>query len=131
MNAPHLADAARKHGIVLLLQFGSSVTGRVHPSSDVDLGVLLERMPASLDAQLELTADLQALVSGREVDVALLNHADPLFLKQVLERCRLLSGSPRRLEELKLYAFRRYQDHRRFLDMERRYVERAAAAASR
>jgi predicted nucleotidyltransferase len=131
MNAPHLGDAARKHGIVLLLQFGSSVTGRVHPSSDVDLGVLLERMPASLDAQLELTADLQALVSGREVDVALLNHADPLFLKQVLEHCRRLSGSPRRLEELKLYAFRRYQDHRRFLDMERRYVERAAAAASR
>jgi hypothetical protein len=56
---------------------------------------------------------------GQEVDLAVLDRADPLLLKQVLEGCRLLAGSPRRLAELKMYAFRRYQDHRRFLDLER------------
>jgi hypothetical protein len=33
-------------------------------------------------------------------------------------------GDPRALEELKIYAFKRYQDHRRFFAMERAYVER-------
>jgi hypothetical protein len=57
--------------------------------------------------------------------MAILNHADPLFLKKVVERCRLLYGSPQRLERLKLFAFKRHQDYRRFLDLERRYVEHA------
>jgi len=61
---------------------------------------------------------------GREVDLALLNHADPLFLKKILERCRLLFGSPQALAELRLHAFRRHQDHRWFLALERPYVRR-------
>jgi hypothetical protein len=84
--------------------------------------VLLERRPASLDAHAELVGDLQTLVSGREVDVALINGADPLFLKKITEQCQLVYGSPRALHELKMYAFKRYQDHRRFLAMERAYV---------
>jgi len=36
-------------------------------------------------------------------------------------------ASPRRLAELKIYAFKRYQDHRRFLDMEREHVRRVLA----
>jgi len=122
MDADRLSTVCRTHGIRLLLQFGSTVSGRTHPTSDVDLAVLLEHRPASLDAHAELLGDLQALVPGREVDVALINGADPLFLKKITERCQLLYGSLRALHELKIYAFKRYQDHRRFLAMERAYV---------
>ncbi len=31
----------------------------------------------------------------------------------------------RALQRLKIYAFKRYQDHRKYLEMERRYVERS------
>lgn len=72
---------------------------------------------------------LQRLFPGREVDLVVLNRADPLLLKQVLEGCRLLIGSPRQLAELKIYAFRRYQDHRRFLAMERAHVRRVLSDA--
>jgi hypothetical protein len=64
------------------------------------------------------------LFPEHEVDLAVLDRADPLFLKKVLERCELLAGSPPRLAELKTYAFKRYQDHRRYLKMERDYVRR-------
>lgn len=47
-----------------------------------------------------------------------------------MERCTLLHGSPRRHQELAMYAFRRYQDHRRCLDMEREYVRRRLGATS-
>jgi hypothetical protein len=66
-------------------------------------------------------------VPDREVDVAILNRADPLFLKKITEDCRLVYGSPRDLQRMKIYAFKRYQDHRRYLDMERLYVEQLLA----
>jgi len=120
-----IAPSAKKHGIILLLRFGSSVTGRLHEHSDVDLAVLLERVPRSLEAHSALLQDLQQLFPNREVDLALLNHADPLFLRKITEACQLLYGSPRALQHLKIYAFKRYQDHRKYLALERKYVERS------
>jgi predicted nucleotidyltransferase len=131
MNPADVQAIANTHGLLLLLRFGSSVTGHLHALSDVDLAVLFERAPESLGALADLTADLQKLLPDREVDVAVLNHADPLFLKQVTEHCELVYGAPRRLAEFKMYAFRRYQDHRRYLDMERAYVDRAIGAMTR
>jgi predicted nucleotidyltransferase len=124
MDPPSLEDIARRHGVELILEFGSMVTGRVHPRSDVDLAVLFGRSAVSFREWADLAHDLQSLYADREVDVAIINHADPLFLKRITERCRLLLGSPRRLAELRMYAFKRYQDHRRFLDLEREYVHR-------
>jgi hypothetical protein len=46
----------------------------------------------------------------------------------VLDNARLLAGTPRALAELRLRAFRRYQDHRRFLAMEQQHVDRFLAA---
>jgi hypothetical protein len=66
----------------------------------------------------------------RKIDLAILNHADPLFLKQVTDHCRLLHGSEADLRRLKLLAFKRYQDHRKYLDLERRFVAEALAAAT-
>jgi predicted nucleotidyltransferase len=131
MNPADVQAIANKHGLLLPLQFGSSVTGHVHALSDVDLAVLFERAPESLEALADLTAELQTLVPDREVDVAVLNHADPLLLKEVTEHCELVYGTQRRLAEFKIYAFKRYQDHRRYLDMERAYVDRAVGAMTR
>jgi predicted nucleotidyltransferase len=125
-----LFDAiARRHGARLLVQFGSTVSGHAHPASDVDIAVLFDGDPAY--ARLGgLLADLEAAFRGRVVDLGLLNRADPLFLKKVLENARLLAGSGRDLALLRLYAFRRYQDHRRFLRLEERHVDRFLAARS-
>jgi predicted nucleotidyltransferase len=125
MDPVRLKELARRHGVRLLLRFGSSVGGPMHAGSDVDFAALLERAPDSLAVQADLAADLQSLVPDREVDVAILNRADPLFLKQIVDRCELEFGSPARLDALKLYAFKRYQDHRRFLRLEGEYVDRA------
>lgn len=75
MDADALDRIARKYGIRLLLHFGSSVTGHVHPGSDVDLGVLLERPRLALGEHAGLLHELQHLFTDREVDLAVLNHA--------------------------------------------------------
>ena len=121
---PSFAEIASRHGASLLLQYGSTVSGRTHDRSDVDLGVLYDGPPPSLMDVGGLIADLQERFPGREVDLAILDRADPLFLKKVLEQSRLLAGSQRRLAELKIYAFKRYLDHRPYLALERAYVDR-------
>lgn len=63
--------------------------------------------------------DLQRCFPDRELDLAIVNRADPLFLKHVVDGGRLLYGSTRALAELKILAFKRYQDHRPYLVMER------------
>ena len=118
---------ARRHGARLLVQFGSTVSGQTHAASDVDVAVFFEGDPTYTRLG-GLLADLEPIFPGRVVDLGLLNRADPLFLKKVLENARLLAGSPRDLALLRLYAFRRYQDHRRFLRLEERHLDRFLAA---
>ncbi len=120
-------DIADRHGIVLLLQFGSTVTGKSQARSDVDIAVLFDRPSLALEELGALQAELQALFPERPVDLVVLNRADPLLLKQVTTSCNLLFGSQRDLHELKIRAFKQYQDHRRFFEMERDYVDRSIA----
>lgn len=130
MSTADLEDVAHRHGALLLLQYGSTVTGREHADSDVDVAVLFDRQPTYQQLGA-LLADLGPAFPGREVDVGVLNRADPLFLKKVLESARLLAGAPRALAELRVYAFRRYQDHKRYLALERRYLDRFLAERMR
>ncbi len=117
-----LASIAKRYGITLVLQFGSSVTGKTHARSDIDLAVQKPGVPLSFRDHAELVHDLQALFPTHEVDVAFVGRADPLFLKKITKACRLLYGDPRALQRLQIYAFKRYQDHRRYPDLERRFV---------
>lgn len=124
-----LDELARRHGIALVLQFGSTVDGVVHDRSDLDIAVLFDRQPPGFAEQAAIVHEIQELFPSQEVDLAVLNHADPLFLKQVLDRSRLLAGSARRFAELKIYGFKRYQDHRRYLSLESRHVRRVLGGA--
>jgi len=124
-----LSAIAQKHGVILVLQFGSSVTGKTHGRSDVDIAVLLDRSNISFQERADLLGDIQRLFPEQEVDLALINHADPLFLKKITEDCRVLYGPVERLQRLKIYAFKRYQDHRKYFDMERQYAAKCLAAA--
>ncbi len=129
-----LDEIARRYGLELIVQFGSTVDGPTHARSDLDLAVRREpgRAPLTYAEQADLAHELRPLFPERPLDLALIDHADPLFLKQVLlGPHRLLYGDPRRLAALRLLAFKRYQDHRRFLPLERRYVERVLAAGVR
>jgi predicted nucleotidyltransferase len=124
MEPRPLARIAAKHGIRLVLQFGSTVAGLTHADSDLDVAVLLGRPNLSLREHAELLHDLQMLSPDREVDLVILDRADPLLLRKVADSCVLLHGTEGELHRFKLRAFRRYQDHRRFLDMERRFLQR-------
>jgi len=126
VDASRIGEVAAKHRARLILQFGSTVSGKTHGRSDVDIAVLLERPDVTAREYAELLHDLQ-LLSSREVDLVILNRADPLLLKQISDRCVRLYGSDVEFQRFRVLAFKRYQDHRPYLEMERRFVARALA----
>src|SRR3990170_8729827 len=104
MDEATFEAVAAAHGVRLLVQFGSTVRGRAHGASDVDLGVVLEQPDPDFHEYGALVEDLQRSFPDRPVDVAILNHADPLFLKQVTDSATLLYRPVRLFQELKILA---------------------------
>ncbi|MBI4715955.1 MAG: nucleotidyltransferase domain-containing protein [Nitrospirae bacterium] len=119
-----LAEMASRYHLKLSLLFGSAVTGKFHAHSDLDIAVLHDGPVFPHREYADLIYDLHEVFPGKKVDLSFINHADPLFLKKIVENCRILHGDPRRLQSLKIYAFKRYQDHRRYFEMEEAYVKR-------
>lgn len=123
-----LGALAERFGIRLVIQFGSTVSGTSHKKSDLDVAVKLIDPDVSLQTMLDIQAAFQVLFPGSDIDLAILNRADPLFLKKILESGRLLYGNEKEFARLRLSAFKQYQDFRPYLELERRYVARRLAA---
>ena len=111
------------YGLDLVLLFGSRVTGKCHARSDLDVAVRYTNS-FDLEREISLASELAAIFPQEKVDVVAINRADPLLLKQIAQNCQLLMGTKRMLYEFRIYAFRRYQDHKRYLQMEQSYVRR-------
>jgi uncharacterized protein len=79
--------------IVAAYLFGSLAQGRATSHSDVDIAVLLSRVPDPLsdepNRQFQLMDEFRPF-ADREVDVVILNTAPPLLQNQVLRYGRLL-----------------------------------------
>lgn len=67
--------------------FGSAQAGEIRAGGDVDIGVLFES-PPSLAEQLELLARLQEALGVEEIDLVVLNEANPIL------RFEAISGRP-------------------------------------
>ena len=71
--------------------FGSAVTGKMRPDSDVDLAWL----PVDFDLPLVRELDFQValtLAAGREVDLVRVDHASTLCRSEVARNGELLAG---------------------------------------
>ena len=120
-----LKEIAKTYNLKLVLIFGSAARERVHPGSDIDVAVLAADYESfSLTMQSDLHLEIQRLFEDREVDLVFLNRADPLFMKKILENYILLYGSKQLLAKLRIYAYKRYVDHKKYFDLERDYAER-------
>lgn len=127
-SSPGLRELAQRFGIRVVLQFGSTVTGTTHDDSDLDLAVQFDTPILSLGTILELQEAFQSQFPGRKVDLAILNRADPLFRKKIMESCRILFGTSQDFARLRLYSFKTYQDYRPYLELERQSVAKRLAA---
>lgn len=120
-SAKILDEIRQKHNLSLILLHGSQTTGMTHAKSDVDIAVLSCDKKQKVK-QLELIMDLHEALDTRDVDLTVLDHADPLLLKTVTDKAQLLSGTNMDFFKLKLFAFNRYNDYLPYLKMEANFV---------
>ena len=110
---PKIADLASKHKLVMVVLFGSQVTDRIHPNSDIDIAVMPDRQK-KLNVD-ELYGELTSVFGTNNVDLAVLTHAHPLLWWQVARDGILVySRNERDWPLFKTRAMKSYSDFRRF-----------------
>ncbi len=94
--------------------FGSYVSERSGPLSDIDIAVLLDSAINDKDyglIKLHITTDLIRVLSFNEIDLVILNAAPPLLSHEIIKRGKLLfSSDEKRRLEYTVKATMRYLD---------------------
>ena len=83
----------QQHPVRLAYLFGSQAARRTHPSSDVDVAVLLDESLTSDERfaeRLRLLGDLSRIFGTDNVDLVVLNEAPPLLAYETLRHGVLL-----------------------------------------
>jgi len=110
----------RKHGLELLLIYGSVAKGQAKKNSDIDVAF---RSVSKVNF-LGLMADLVEILEFSKVDLVNLDTANPLLLSQIVSDYVVLYGKKRAVDNLEIRAFNRYVDFKPFFDMENDFVNR-------
>lgn len=112
---------AEKYNFSLVLIFGSQITKKTHPNSDLDIAVLAKEV---LNAQKHSQAlfDIAEVFPDQKIDLVFINLANPLLLRKILENCKLIYGSTTNLNNLRIYSFKKYCDYKKYFDLEEKFV---------
>lgn len=118
-----LAAIAEKHGISHVLLFGSQAAERARVGSDIDIAILAPEKKSKAE-YAKLVSDCARIfgVPSGEIDITELCHADPLLLYHAVYNARLLYGDYGAFLRLKSYALKRRMDHRKFFELQERYI---------
>jgi predicted nucleotidyltransferase len=124
-SAVQLQTLGQRFGIRVLVLFGSVARGTFGEGSDIDIAVLLEKQP-EVEKRRQLWAALSQLFS-RDVDLTILNHAEPLVSFRVACEGKILFvADDRAWETWKSYAVRQYWDTEKFREALKSYLSRRA-----
>jgi predicted nucleotidyltransferase len=96
-------------GLIAAWAFGSASDGLVAPGSDVDVGVWFETLP-SFEQQLALLARLQEALGIDEIDLVVLNEANPILRFEALSGRALYCREPNLRAGFASLTAREYED---------------------
>ena len=120
-NLEKLRSTCIKHEIKMLLLYGSQVSGNTNAKSDVDLGLLLKN--DSYDFQ-EIIKDLMKVFKENTIDVAILNHGDPVLKFEIISNYKILfCQEDETFIEFYTNTIKQYNDTKKFRILEEVYLE--------
>lgn len=123
-----LDDAASRLGLRLVVAFGSQVGGELPAADGSDLDVaVLDGEEYAWRRFSEIYRALAAVFGEYELDLALLNRADPLFRFQIFRTAERLYGDSHLFCEQQCYAHKAYVDSTDLRALERTLYERKLA----
>jgi predicted nucleotidyltransferase len=100
--------------VIAAWAFGSAQNGQISVGSDADIGVLMESSP-SLDEQIDLLAKLQAALQFEDIDLVILNEANPILRFEAISGRPLFCRDAGRRAEFASLTAREYEDEVTYL----------------
>lgn len=82
-----------KHPVLFAYLYGSYATGVVHPFSDLDIGIYIDKVPDSKHLELELSLSLEIdanIESGVESEVRVINNLPLVILGKTITEGALI-----------------------------------------
>lgn len=94
----HIDDLANilkeNHSVIALYLFGSAVSSKITPLSDLDFAVLLDKSlnkkRIQFDEELKLREVISGVLKTEEFDLVILNSAPKSFVKNIINNSKLL-----------------------------------------
>ena len=120
-NLDELKKLCIKHGIKMVLLYGSKAKGNSNDQSDIDLGVLLKDDFYNFQ---EIIVDLMQIFKENILDVAILNHGDPVFKFEIISNYKILYCEEDEIFlEFYMNTIKQYNDTKKFRILEEVYLE--------
>lgn len=121
-----IARIAKKFQLKLIIIFGSFANGKNRDDSDLDIAVLGSK-EVSFEDQINLVNELSQIFN-KNIDLSVLNKANPLLLFQASKNSILLYGQREDFLKFKLYAFNAYHDYAPYFEMEKNLNKKIISA---
>ena len=116
-----LKNTCRKHEIKMVLLYGSQAMGNSNAESDIDLGLLLKDDFYDFE---EIIKDLMEVFKGSIIDVAILNHGDPVLKFEIISNYKILFCQEDEIFlEFYINTVKQYNDTKKFRTLEENYLE--------
>ena len=115
-----IANIAKKHGLNLVVLFGSQATGRVHEKSDIDIAIL-GKQAVDFDTQTKIWGEFSRVFNRDDIEVVDIGTASPTLMRMVVEDGLLLfEATADGFFEWKLYALTVWMDSAWLRDLRNR-----------
>lgn len=122
----NLNDLIEKYDIKLIYIFGSYAKGKNDKNSDLDIAVLLEKGYNPLD-KLSLIGDFTDIFKRNDIDLVILNDANPVLEHQVIKYGKLAYLKD---EDVKVFyevrVLKEYMDMEYFRNTQMEYIKQWA-----
>ena len=117
-----IAEVAKKHGLALLVLFGSRARGDERQKSDFDVAYSSVKN-LSLHEENQMAVELHEVLKTINVDLVNLHHTGPLLLKKITEEgIPLYEIRQSVFNQLYLYALRIFRESKNLNILRQEYV---------
>jgi len=117
---PQVKNLAEKHGLSLVMLFGSQVTGKIHKESDFDIAYLSDKK-LSFEDEGRIIIDLAKIIGARDerlVNLCDIKNAGALLLKEVFDRHQILFCADRNIyDSYKIFSVKNFIESRPLFDL--------------
>ena len=119
-----LKAIAKNYNINLMILFGSYLTESFTQDSDIDIAIQAENISLINQNKLEILNKIAATFNYQEIDLVLLNHADPLLKFQIAKKGRLIYQKESHMfNTFKVQAMNEHHDAKKFYDLDEKLIE--------